>query len=485
MRRLHKFLFLNVVEQALIGIEIGNGRSVALKDPTKSTHIIGGSRMGKSNLMGNLILDDIERNDKAVIVLDPHTELAKSVILKCPPEQAHRLYYFDPFEQYRHQIALGLNPFETTHDSEFELKFEAIMRVFEHSWYTTGFRRAPLMQNTLETFARTLMAAYPTYQTTFEHMLLLTLQDRDGIGQAWRDKLSHCVQNNQAVFQNWIEWKDGRRFTTDMESSRQKIKHLMANPILRAILCQPTTASCFRWRELLDNKGVLLVGLHSLDEEAIRLVGSFVLTQLLATVRSMPPDKRQPCHVYADEFYFFDPQSFAMIIDQASKFKLFCTIAHQRLSQLSEDALPAVKNCGNKIIFRVSAEDAQILRREFPDGKEYISPHDLSELKQWEAAVKYIDGRKTSTALIRTVKGNHEESREVAASIWHRSLACGKPITEREPSEDVILNSNDGNSADEPTLEPTTNKPVPPLTKQEGSPPLTDTKGENRATLQL
>jgi hypothetical protein len=244
---------------------------------------------------------------------------------------------------------LGLNPFQVTDLAvEYEEKVQAIMDVFAHSWYG-DYRNAPLMQNTLETLVRTLLKANPSEATSFLHMLLLT-ELTDG-GDLSRRKLAEFVKDNPALAQIFREWdgRDPRRtqLKADIVSSRQKIKHVTSSDILSAILCQPTSAPCFNFRQLIAHKGVLLVGLRGLDREGIRLIGSFILTQLLAIVKLTKEEERLPCHIYADEFHNFSPQSFVEIIDQARKFNLFCTIAHQRLNQLNDETISAVFNCEN------------------------------------------------------------------------------------------------------------------------------------------
>jgi hypothetical protein len=176
----------------------------------------------------------------------------------------------------------------------------------------------------------------------------------------------------------------------------------------------------------------LLVGLRGLDKEGTRLIGSFILTQLLATVKLTKEEDRGPCHIYADEFHNFSPESFVEIIDQARKFNLFCTIAHQRLNQLNEDTISSVFNCENVVVFRVHPDDAQKLRKHFRTSKGYLSPEVLSRLKKWDALVKYSDNRSIGQVGLTTLQEKRPENREVAAEIWKRSISQGRSMAEIE-----------------------------------------------------
>ena len=160
--------------------------------------------------------------------------------------------------------------------------------------------------------------------------------------------VSFILTSMTTVFaQNWSEWENERRLREDIQSSRQKIKHIITSDTLASILSQPQSADCFRFQELLSQKGVLLVNLEGLEDEGQRLIGSIILTQLLVMAKlRMDTEDRVPCHIYADEFYKFSPQSFVTIINEARKFRLFCTLAHQNLEQLDKKARAAAANCG-------------------------------------------------------------------------------------------------------------------------------------------
>ena len=236
----YEFAYGNQAKGTRIGKDLKTSRPFSLKESHRATHIIGAPGTGKTNLMRHCILEDIARNDKAVVVLDPHTDLVKAVSLQCPPEQAQRVVSFNPHKQFtQDKIVPGFNPFQVKDLAiEYEEKVQAIMDVFAHSWYG-DYRRAPLMQNTLETLVRTLITAYPHCQTSFLHMLLLT--ELSELGDYWRHKLSSFVAHNAALSQNWREWATDRRrsqLKSDIDSSRQKIKHVVARDVLSAILCQ-------------------------------------------------------------------------------------------------------------------------------------------------------------------------------------------------------------------------------------------------------
>lgn len=424
---------------SILGKSVKSGRHIGLVDPFLSTYLLGAHGTGKSTVALNLALADIEKADKGVVFLDPHGDTVKSILLRCPPTHAKRIIYFSPTEQQ--ERVLGLNPFEIHDESEYEIRVEATMNVFAHSWYG-GFSSTPTMQNTLETLVRSLLKAYPIYKTNFLHMLLATRLDE--VGKMWRQKLGTVVKDNPALAQNWVEWMNERRLTNDFESSRQKIKHILSSDVLTNILCQAHSAKCFQFQDLLSQKGILLVNLEGLDDEGQRLLGSIILNQLLVMARlRIKESDRIACHIYADEFYKFSPQSFVTIINEARKFNLFCTLAHQNLEQLNKEARAAAANCGNIIVFHVGPEDAGIMSRHFLAKGQTLPAKILSNLPRFHALVRYTDRIHRRQAALRTFPPRGRKRPTLANAIRARSETYGTPIENIRKNINVILDISD------------------------------------------
>lgn len=75
---------------------------------------------------------------------------------------------------------------------------------------------------------------------------------------------------------------------------------------------------------------------------------------------------RRPFYLYVDEFQNFATDSFATILSEARKYGLNLTVANQYISQMTDTVRDAVfGNVGTMISFRVSADDAPILSKQF------------------------------------------------------------------------------------------------------------------------
>src|SRR5690606_21617627 len=100
------------------------------------------------------------------------------------------------------------------------------------------------------------------------------------------------------------------------------------------------------------------------------ILGSLLVTkiQLAAMSRSDIPniEDRRPFYLYVDEFQNFATDSFATILSEARKYGLNLTVANQYVSQMSDTVRDAVfGNVGTMITFRVSADDAPALAKQY------------------------------------------------------------------------------------------------------------------------
>ena len=118
--------------------------------------------------------------------------------------------------------------------------------------------------------------------------------------------------------------------------------------------------------------------------------------QLAAMSRVDTPEmKRRDFFLYVDEFQNFATESFANILSEARKYRLSLVLAHQYIGQLRTGDSTTVRdavfgNVGTIIAFRVGAEDAEFLEKEFMP--EFLQ-NDLVNLSKANIYIKLmIDG---------------------------------------------------------------------------------------------
>ena len=124
------------------------------------------------------------------------------------------------------------------------------------------------------------------------------------------------------------------------------------------------------------------------------LLGALLVTQfeLAAMSRAnIREDERRDFFLYVDEFQNFATESFASILSEARKYRLSLTVAHQYITQLTEEVRDAVfGNVGTLIAFRVGASDAEFMEKEF---EPMVMMNDLINLPKYQIYLKLmIDG---------------------------------------------------------------------------------------------
>jgi hypothetical protein len=131
-----------------------------------------------------------------------------------------------------------------------------------------------------------------------------------------------------------------------------------------------------------------------IGEDNCSLLGAMLVTQIQLAALSradIPENKRRGFYLYVDEMHNFVTLSFADILSEARKYGLNLTLSHQYIEQLDEKIKAAIfGNVGTMISFRVGAEDARYLAREFHP---VFTEADLVNLPNYHIYLKLlIDG---------------------------------------------------------------------------------------------
>ena len=186
-----------------------------------------------------------------------------------------------------------------------------------------------------------------------------------------KETLDYC--KDVTVLQFWKhefgQWNE-KQVNESIAPVLNKVGAFTANPIIRNIIGQPK--SSFDVRRIMDEGKILVVNLSKglIGEDNAGILGAFLVTkvQLAAMSRSDIPDvaDRRPFYLYVDEFQNFATDSFAVILSEARKYGLNLTVANQYISQMTDSVRDAVfGNVGTTISFRVSADDAPLLAKQF------------------------------------------------------------------------------------------------------------------------
>ncbi len=327
-------------------------------DRLKHLYVIGKTGMGKSTLLENMAIQDIQ-NGNGVAFIDPHGGTAEKLLDYVPENRVKDVLYFAPFDL---DYPISFNIMEDVGPDKRHLVVAGLMATFEKIWADAwSARMAYILQNTLLALLE------------FPGATLL------GVNRMYVDKdfRKQVVDNikDVAVRSFWVDeyTKYTDRYTQEATPAIQnKIGQFASNPLIRNIIGQ--SASTFDLRKIMDEKKILIMNLSKglVGEGNAKLLGSMLITKIYLAAMSRADLSAKEMvaapnfYFYVDEFQSFANRSFADILSEARKYKLNLTIAHQYIEQMEEEVRDAVfGNVGTMITFRVGAFDAEVLEKEF------------------------------------------------------------------------------------------------------------------------
>jgi len=324
-------------------------------DRRRHMYVIGKTGMGKSTLLENMIIQDIQAG-RGVCVVDPHGELVEKVINFIPSNRVNDVVYFNPADL---DFPIAFNVLEKVGVEQRHLVVSGLIGVFKKIWADSW---GPRLEYVLH-HAISALLEYPG-STLLGIMRMLT-------DKAFRNRVVEKI-SDPVVKSFWIDEysKYPDRFQAEAIAPIQnKVGRFLSSSLIRNMLGQ--VQSSFSMREIMDGKKILLLNLAKgrVGEDNSALLGAMLITKIQLAAMSRidtPEEERNDFYLYVDEFQNFATESFANILSEARKYRLNLIIAHQYIEQIEEEIAAAVfGNVGTIISFRVGATDAEFLEKEF------------------------------------------------------------------------------------------------------------------------
>ncbi len=354
----------------LLGISSYRGHNYEIRmkqeDRRRHMYIIGKSGGGKSVLMKSLIKQDIEAG-RGVCVMDPHGDLARECIEYVPKERAEDVIYLNPAD-YDRPMALNMLEFDESNPQQKTFAVEEMLKIFDQL-YDLKATGGPMFEYYMRN-AMLLLMDHPESGSTLVEIPKVLADD-----QYRAFKLSKC--KSQSVKDFWI--KEAQKAGGEASLANMvpyiasKLTPFITNDFLRPVISQQK--SSFNFREAMDSGKLIFCELNKgkLGDMSSYLVGMIVVGKILMAALArgdMDPSKRRDFYLYIDEFQNFLTDSISAILSEARKYGLNLTIAHQFISQLAPKGDTAIRdaifgNIGSMMSFRVGAEDAEFLEKEF------------------------------------------------------------------------------------------------------------------------
>ncbi|MBI4134299.1 MAG: type IV secretion system DNA-binding domain-containing protein [Candidatus Terrybacteria bacterium] len=359
---------------------IVNEARISPDDRRRHLYVVGQTGTGKTTLLRELIRQDIVAG-RGVAVIDPHGDLAESVLTLVPEERAEDVIYFDPADMER---PMGLNMLEWRTEEQKDFAVQEMVRIFEKLFPPEII--GPMFEHNMRNAMLTLMADPDDPGTIVEIPRIFTDETFA------RRYIARVTDPLVRAF-----WEQEMAKTTEFHKSEMlgylisKVGRFVENAMMRNIIGQ--AHSSFDLRRVMDEGRIFVANLSKgrVGEVNASLLGLILVGKMqmaaLARADVLEADRRD-FHLYIDEFQNFTTESIATILSEARKYRLNLTIAHQFIAQLADPIREAVfGNVGSLVSFRVGPKDAEFLAKQFAP---VFTEQDLVNIENFHAYVKLM-----------------------------------------------------------------------------------------------
>jgi len=357
---------------------------IKTRDRRQHMYVIGKTGVGKTVLLKNMALQDINAG-RGLCIVDPHGEFVEEIVDKIPSHRINDVIYFNPGDT---EYPVGFNVLEVPNAKYKHLIASDLMGIFTKMWANVWSARMEYILNNC------ILALVDTPGTTLlgVNRILVDKDYRQKIINNVKDPVVKSFWTNE-----YASWRDQFR-NEAIAPIQNKVGQFLSTSLIRNIVGQ--SKSTINISEIMNDNKILLVNVAKgrIGEDNSALLGAMLITkiQLAAMERvRILEEERQDFYLYVDEFQNFVTESFAGILSEARKYRLNLILAHQYIGQLVTDTTTNVRdavfgNVGTLITFRVGAYDAEFLEKEFDPE---FAIRDLVNLENYNIYLKLmIDG---------------------------------------------------------------------------------------------
>ena len=266
---------------------------IKAEDRSKHVYVIGKTGMGKSTLLENMAIQDIQ-NGNGVAFLDPHGGTAEKLLEYVPKERIKDVLYFAPYDI---DYPISFNVMEDVGAEKRHLVVSGLMSAFEKLFGEESFsdRMQYILQNTI-----LALLEYPGATMLGINKML--------VDKEYRNKVIANI-SDPSVKTYWTKEYAGytERFAAEaIPAIQNKIGQFTSNPLVRNIIGQPK--SSFNLRQIMDEKKIMIVNLSKgrVGESNARLLGSMLITKMYLAAMSRADEKAHALSKLPQFYLFVD-----------------------------------------------------------------------------------------------------------------------------------------------------------------------------------
>ena len=328
------------------------------RDATQHLLVLGGTGVGKSTLLAQFILTDIQAG-RSTLLIDPKGDLVQEVLAHFPKERRVDLVIIDPSSSNK---IIGLNPFDLTRYTSPELVADMLLNLFQELFSDNwGIRTVDVLSHALTVMAQvenSNLSQLPQFLTNpvFRNQLLSQISD-PFLLDFWQGYNQLSEANREVLISPVLN----------------KVRQLLLRKELRAMLA--STSKKFNLIELFTSKKVVLVNLNrgQIGVTNAKFIGSLItnyIYQLTLHQARLAPENRPFLPIYIDELGQFLklPVDLEDALAVSRSMKVGYILASQNLTQLPSALRTSIlSNCRSKIIFTLEHHEAKELASQAPE----------------------------------------------------------------------------------------------------------------------
>ncbi len=420
------------------------GFDIPEKYRLEHTHIVGGSGWGKTQLIQNMIANEMG----GFCVIDSQGDMIDLIASR-----------FDC-------VVLDVE----------DIDFPLALNLFDVQITGTGAEKEQLFNGTLELYRYifgALLGADLTQKqgAVFGYIVRLMMEIPNATIHTLYEVMGHTgsgknLEFNIERYRRYIDqlddvskrWFNERFCASNFNATREQILNrldgIISNPTFSRIFSSPENKIDFF--DIIQSGKILLVktSKNFLGVEHSAIFGRFIIAMVLqAALRreKIPKDKRTPWYLYIDEAWEYFDDKVDNLLNQARKYGVPMVIAHQNLAQMTPKLQASAHSSTSiKIVGGLNSNDVRTFAGEMKcDKSELDAIKKTDTYAEWMCYVRNYD-RRAVTCSYGVLEAKEELSNEKQAEIKERNRKLyARPANEvPEPEQPTSNKSNRRPDAD-------------------------------------
>jgi len=415
----------------------GVERKVYMKDADRRRHfyVIGQTGSGKTELAKFMCIQDIMRGS-GVCYMDPHGAAIDDILKIIPEDRMDDVILFRPGDD---DYSVGFNILEASSEREKNVIVNSFIQLLKKMYDPNDQGIVgPQLERTVRNCMLTAMVD-PNSTLIDTYRLIIDSKFQKEMSQKVTDPLVKKYWTDEIANTSSFHKSEKMGYFTS------KFDRFVTEEIIRNVIGQ--SKSAFNFREVMDNKKILLVDLNKgkIGEENAKFLGLLIVPKLLSAAFSRqdtPQELLNDFYLYVDEFQNFATDDFITILSEARKYRLNLIMINQFLDQMSEGIRKAIfGNVGTFSSFRIGEDDAPKISEKL---NKKFTESDLTNLNIGNLLIKLlVDGQPSEPFSLKVdwplrmkwMENGSEERAKKIVEISRKKYAKPSKELEKELSE--------------------------------------------------